>query len=131
MAKLRSLWWVYFVLPTLFVFTLAFYRAVLYGNVAFSFLVLSTKKRYSRFLKKEFAFQKICFIVNVLKTFKISSDCHIKKCKSLKRSTILKIPSALIVVFKRKPLKKNNSHFAVNLAEILKEATIHFYLMDQ
>ena len=49
--------------------------AVLYGNDAFSMLVLSTKKL---FLKKVSVFQKICFKVKVLKTFTISIDCHIK-----------------------------------------------------
>ena len=39
-----------------------------------------------------FIFQKICFKVKVLKTFKISTDCHIKTCRSLKERTILKIP---------------------------------------
>ena len=34
-------------------------RAVLYGNVAFSILLLSTKKQYSSFLKKVLVFQKI------------------------------------------------------------------------
>ena len=43
--------------------------AVLYGNDAFSILVLSTKKLYSSFLKMVFVFQKICFKVKVLKTF--------------------------------------------------------------
>ena len=37
--------------------------AVLFGNNAFSILVLSTKKRYSSFLKKALVFQKICFKV--------------------------------------------------------------------
>ena len=37
--------------------------AVFYGNDAFWILVLSTKKRYSSFLKKVFVFQKICFKV--------------------------------------------------------------------
>ena len=49
---------------------------VLYGNDAFSILVLSIKKPYSSFLEKAFVFQKICFKVIVLKTFKISTDCH-------------------------------------------------------
>ena len=43
----------------------------LYGSDAFSILVLSTKKRYSSFSKKVFVFQKTCFKVKVLKTFKI------------------------------------------------------------
>ena len=70
-------------------------RAVLYGNVAFTILVLLTKKRYSSFLKKVFLFQKICFKVKVLKTFKISSDYHRKTCRSLKRRATLKIPSTV------------------------------------
>ena len=56
-----------------------------------SILVLSTKKRCSSFLKSVSASQKIYFKVKVLKSFKISSDCHIKACQSLKRMAILKI----------------------------------------
>ena len=44
------------------------------------------------FLKKVFVFREICFKVVFLKTFKISSDFHIKTCQSLKRRAILKIP---------------------------------------
>ena len=69
--------------------------AVLYGNDAFSISVLSTKKRYSSFLRKVFVFQKICFKVKVLKSFKISTDCYIKTCWSLKRRVILKIPGTV------------------------------------
>ena len=47
-----------FVLAILFVLTLASDRVVLYGNDAFSILVLSAKKRYSSFSKKNFIFQK-------------------------------------------------------------------------
>ena len=61
MAKLRSLYWVHFVLTILFLLTLASDMAVLYGKNAFSILALSTKKQYSSFLKKVFIFQKICF----------------------------------------------------------------------
>ena len=57
-----------------------------------------------------FAFQKIRFKVEVLKTFKISTDCHIKTRRSLKQNSILKIPStvfrrtyALSVGLKMKP----------------------------
>ena len=71
--------------------------AVLYGNDAFSILVLSTKKRYSSFLKKVFVFQKICFKVKVLKTFETFTDCYIKTCRSLKRRAILKIPSTVFL----------------------------------
>ena len=69
--------------------------AVLYGNNAFSILVLSTKKRNSSFLKKVFVLQKICFKITVLKTFKISTDGLIKTCRSRKRRAILKIPSTV------------------------------------
>ena len=85
----------HFILTTLFVLTLASDMTVLYENDAFSVLVLSTKKRYSNFLKKVFVFQKTSFKVKVLKMFKISSNCHIKTCPSLKRRTILKIPSTV------------------------------------
>ena len=74
LAKLHSLWWVHFVVLTL----------------------ASTKKRYSSFLKKCFVFQIIWIKVNVLKTFKISTDCHIKACRSLKRRAILKIPGTVL-----------------------------------
>ena len=87
---------------------------VLYGNDASFILVLSTKKRYSSFLKKVFVFQKICFKVKVLKTFKISTECHIKACRSLKWRAILKIPTtvfrrtyALSAGFKMKPPRKS------------------------
>ena len=69
--------------------------AVLNGKV-FSMLMLSTKKRSSSFLKKVFVFQKICFGVKVLKNFKISTVCHIKTCRSLKRKAILKIFSKFL-----------------------------------
>ena len=68
-------------------------KRLLYENDAFSILLLSTKKLCSSFLKKAFVFRKICFKVKVLKTFKISTDCHIKTCRSLKWRAILKSPS--------------------------------------
>ena len=49
---------------------------VLYGNDAFSILVISIKKQHFSFLKKVFVFQKICFKVKVLKMFNIFTDCH-------------------------------------------------------
>ena len=80
----------------------------------FQSLVLLTKKQYSIFLKKVFVFEKIGFKVEVLKTFKISSDCHIKTCGPLKRRAILKVPTTvfrrayvLSVGFKIKPLRKS------------------------
>ena len=93
--KLRSLQQVHFVLTILFVLTLASDMTVLHGSDAFSILVLSTKKRHSSFLKKVFVFQKICFKVKVLKSFKISTYCHIKACQSLKRRAILKISNTV------------------------------------
>ena len=77
------------------VLKLASDMAVLSGNDAFSILVLSTKRWYSSFLKKSFVFQKICFKVKVLKTFKTFTDCRIKTCRSLKGRAILKIPSTV------------------------------------
>ena len=78
----------------LFVLTMASDMAVLYGNDAFSILALSTIKRYSSFLKG-LHFQRICFEVEVLKTFKDFTDCHVETCRSLKRRAILKIPSTV------------------------------------
>ena len=88
--------------------------AVLYGNGAFSILMLSTKNQNSSFLKKFFVFQKICFKVKVLKAFKIFSDCHIKTCRSLQRRAFWKSPVTLFrrtyilsVGFKIKPLRRS------------------------
>ena len=92
-GKLWSLQQLHFVLPILFVLTLTSDRAVLYGNVVLSILVLSTKKQHSNFLEKFFVVLKICCKVKVLDTLKISSNCYLKACRSLKRTTILKIPS--------------------------------------
>ena len=98
----------------LFASTLASYMIFLYGHDAFSILVLSTKKWHSIFMKKVFVFQEICFKVKVLKSFKVSTDCHIERCQSLKRRAILKIPStfftrtyALSVGSNMKPLRKS------------------------
>ena len=56
-----------------------------------SILVLSTKKQYSSFLKCVSVFQKIYVKVKVLKLLKISSNCHIKVCQSLKWRVVSKI----------------------------------------
>ena len=77
------------------VLTLASHRTVLYGNIAVSVVVLSTKNQYSGLLKKVSVFQKIYFKVKVLKTLKISSGCHIKTWRSVKRRAILKITSTV------------------------------------
>ena len=58
-------------LTILFVLTLASDMTVLYGNDAFSILVLSTKKRYSSFLKMAFVFQKTYFRVKYYKISKL------------------------------------------------------------
>ena len=57
MIKLRSLCKAHFPLRILFGLTLAFDRKVLYENVVFFIIVLSTKKLYSGFPKKKFVFQ--------------------------------------------------------------------------
>ena len=88
--------------------------AVLYGNDAFSLLVLTTKKRYSNFLKKVLVFQKICFKVKKYWNRSKFPQFVTKTCRSLKQRAIFKIPStifrriyALSVGFKVKPLGKN------------------------
>ena len=119
LEKRRSLWLVHFVLTIIFVLTLASDitlasdMANLYENDAFSILVLLTKKQYSRFLKKNFVFQKICFRVLVSKTFKISTACLMKTCSSLNGGlfwkslvSFLRRTFALSVGFKIKPLRK-------------------------
>ena len=107
LANLHSLWQVHFVVAILFVLALASERAVLNGNDVFSILVVSTKNRYSSFLKKVFVFQKICLKVKVLKTFETLIDCHIKTCRSLTRRAILKISRYHSVGFKMKTLRKS------------------------
>ena len=73
------------ILPAvLLALTLASDSAVLYRNAVLPILVLSTKKRYSSFLKRVCVFQKIYLKVKALKSFKISSDCHIKTYQTLK-----------------------------------------------
>ena len=91
LAKLPYLWKAYFVVTVPFVLTLASDMAVLNGNDALSILVLSTKNRYSSFLKQSFRFPENLVNVKVLKTLKIFNDCHIKIYRSLKRRAILKI----------------------------------------
>ena len=102
LTKLHSLWQFHFIITILFVLTLVSDR------------VVSTKKRYSSFLRKVFVSQKICFKAKVLKKFETFTDCHIKTCRSLKRRAILKISStvfrrtyALPVGFKMKNLRKS------------------------
>ena len=113
----------HFVLPILFFLILAFGRAVLYGNIPFSISVLSTKKRYSSFLRKVFIFQKIYFKVKVLKYFKICRDCHIETYRPLKLWAILKIPRSAFQnrTSKKKRFQvlkqKTNSKFAAKVAE--------------
>ena len=76
----------------LYVLILASDMTNLYENDFFPILILSTKTRYFSYLKKCFVFLKICFKVEVLKTYNVSTDCHIKTCRSFKWSAILKIP---------------------------------------
>ena len=89
--------------------------AVLYGNDALSILV-RLKMGTPVSLKKVFVFQKICFKVKLLKTFKIFTNCHIKACRSLKRRAIMKIPSTILKVF-YSVKTKTNPDFAEKLAE--------------
>ena len=48
---------------------IGFCRAVSYGNVTLSIVVLSTKKRYSNFVKNISVFQRPCFKFKALITF--------------------------------------------------------------
>ena len=66
-----------FVVAVLFVLALASDRAVLNGNDVFSILVVSTKKRYSSFLKG-FHFPENLFQIKVLKTSETSCTEFIK-----------------------------------------------------
>ena len=82
-------------IPILFVLILASDKAVLFRDVGFSILALSTKNQYSSFFERVGVFQKSYLKVKVLKTFNIICDCHMKTCRSLKRRAILKIPSII------------------------------------
>ena len=93
--------------------TLASGNTVLQEKDAFLILVLPTKNGYPSFLKKVFVFQKICFKVEVMKTFKFSTDCHIKHADLPNGGLFLKSLAlffrriyALSVSFKMKPLRK-------------------------
>ena len=70
----------------------------------------SEQEKVSSFLRKVIVFQKTCFKVKVLKTFKIHSDCHIKTFRSLQRWAILshffKGTQGLSICFKTKPLRR-------------------------
>ena len=66
-----------------------------YGSFASKYFALSLKNDIPIFWKKVFVFQKICWKVQVLKAFKLFSNCHIKTCQSLKRRAILKIPDTV------------------------------------
>ena len=109
-----------FCTPHSFALLLGSDRAALHGNIVFLIFVLSTNIRYSS------SFQKVCFKVGALKTFKIlqrfsqknmlisQTDCYFEK-----RSY------AILVVFKMKPPKKlfycvkrkTNSIFAAKVVE--------------
>ena len=72
---------IHFVLPILFVLTLAFDRTVQYENVALlvlAIVILIVLSIALSTLKKVLVFQKTYFKVKALKMFKISSDCNIK-----------------------------------------------------
>ena len=73
---------------------MVFDRAVLNGNDALSILKGSAKKRFSRFLKKIFVSQKICFKVKVLKMFEtFERSALLKTYRSFKKRAFMKIPS--------------------------------------
>ena len=70
------------------ILTLAFDKAVIYGDVALSEVVFSTQKIF----KKGFCIGKSSFRVKGLKILKISICSYIKIRQPHKRKTISKIP---------------------------------------
>ena len=74
---------------------LVFHRGVLYENMTFLIIVLSTKRLLLYFFLF-FIFQKTTFKVKALKTFRILSDCHMKICQSLKQRAVLKVHSYVL-----------------------------------
>ena len=82
-------------------------------------------------------FEKTCFKVKDLKTFKISTDCHLKTCRSLKRRANLKISSAVFfeeLRFFLSALKQNLYKEAFSSAVKFVERSSHsfsVYLMNQ
>ena len=67
---------------------IGFWQGNFVWKYALSFIVPWTKKSYSSFLKKVLVFQKTCFKVNILKTFKIQCDYHRKTCQSLEQRAL-------------------------------------------
>ena len=81
---------------------------------------------YTSFLKNVFIFHKICLKSKALKTFKISTDYHIKTCHLSNRGPFRKslVPffrrvCALFVGFKMKPLGKTVLKLKQKQAQIL------------
>ena len=85
MAKPRSLWEVRFLHPIIFVLILAFDAAVLMEIWCFSVSYFQLKGG-GPVIKVRFLFSRKLNVikVNVIKTLKFSSDCHIKICWSLR-----------------------------------------------
>ena len=84
-----------------------------------------------------FVFRKICVKIWELGTFKISINCYIKTCQSLKRRGILKNPMVFLLALK--PLKAKhflifktitNSNFASKLAEKSNHSFFFLYLLN-
>ena len=103
---------VYFVLPILFSWHWLLKEQFCIEMCCFPWQYFQLKDRTPVF-QKSFFFFAFCK-VRVMKAFKISSECHIKICRCLKRRTILKIlilcyrgTYALCVGFKMKPLLKS------------------------
>ena len=97
-----------------------------------SILVLSTKKQYSSFLKCVSVFQKIYVKVKVLKSFKISMEVCFKN-PYFKRTYALSVGFKMKSLYTKKcfPVLRQKPIFAISLVEMLKEATIHFLLIDE
>ena len=117
LAKLRSLWKVHFALPILICLNIDFWPDSFAWYDAFSILLVSTKNRFSSFFKKSFRFPENLLQSKVLKTFIISSNCHIKRVDLLNGELFWKflVPFfrrtyVLSVGFKLKPLRKKTKN---------------------
>ena len=113
---------IYFVTVVLFVLALAPGRAVFYGNVAFSILVLSTKKRYASFLEKVLVFQKICFNFFIKRTYLLSVGFKIKPVRKRFFCAKTKTNSN----FALKPAERSNRPFSDYLMNHLFQTPVLF-----
>ena len=102
---------------------------------AFNHSTINYKTILQFFKEKVFVFQKICFNIEVFKTFKISSDYHMKNAGNTKYSSFRRT-YALSVGFKMKPLRKSILCYGKNQLKLCckscrKEQLFTFHLFDE